>query len=370
MAETSHTPGSSSESSGDERALVAEANALTAQLALLQRNPRKRKIPWRDVAIAQANELQMVLHENKRLKEALSEHTRMAHALQKAMVQAQEFQLEEWKCHRLPSDSARWKDGLQKMLAEDHDHTNSHLIRHGLCDAVSEVESTQVRRHADGSVAAIDKLTHVYFPHESIASLAKVCTELLTTEVGRATIISGTQWQRLQPIDSSLVDDEGILYLSGDAKVPTGPSHGLHGHIAIQRFVEPARVVFVFRSVLEDQRYPLEYGNVPKYAHNEVGWLVMEPSRRQRGVSVKSIVTCTPNLYTPPMCPFAARGAPPILQPLMRGCVNMYRQPNRSVTELLVRGLVEKNASFDAANPQSGVSGVDFASPPTIHIAI
>ncbi|OQR94415.1 hypothetical protein ACHHYP_01312 [Achlya hypogyna] len=355
-----HTPASSDD---DSPALRTEVAALEATLASLS---RKRKISWHDVAATQATELQVVLHENKRLKDALGEHTKVAQALQRAMIQAQEFQLEEWKCHRLPFDSSRWKEDIQKMLAEDHDHTNSHLIRFGLCDAISEIEGTTVRRHPDGSVAAIDKVAHVYLPHASVASLTDVCSELLKTESGRTSIIQGTQWKVLRAIDSSLVDQHGIIYLSGHANVPSGISYGLQGNIAVQRFVEPCRAIFVFRSVLEDQRYPIDFGSVPKYAHNEVGWLVIEPNRRSRGVSVKSIVTCTPNLYTP-ACPFT-HSAPPMMQALMRGCVNMYRQPNRSLTELLVRSLIEKASCFDEANPQSGV--VDFPTPPTIHIAI
>ncbi|OQR88750.1 hypothetical protein THRCLA_10123 [Thraustotheca clavata] len=356
--------------------LQHQVSVLEAELIQLRR--RKRKIPWREVAVIQGTELQLALNENKRLKEALHEQTTMASDLQKAMIKAQEFQVEEWKCQRLPFDCIRWMDGIEKMLAEDYDHTNSLLIRHGLCDILEEIEKTQVKRLADGSVASIDKKVHILFPNESIENVTEICTELLTTDKGLGQLIKGTQWQALDALDSSLVEKNGLIYLTGSAKVPGGVSHGLQGNIAVQRFLEPNRVVFIFRSVLEDKRYPIKHDNVPMYIHNEVGWVVIEPDREKHGISIKSIVSCTPNLHTPnlsPVCPLAAYSAsPPVLHPItktmMRGCVNMYRQPNRCLTELIVRGLLDRIGIYEQGNEPSGVSQVKLPRAPTIHLVI
>ncbi|KAG9404730.1 hypothetical protein AC1031_004936 [Aphanomyces cochlioides] len=321
-------------------ALAKEVADLQARLNDISKNTTtlcKRKWCWSDVAASQRQDVEDGYHEQKRLKLAVDEHMDLIASLQEVMKTTQRINLEEWRCNRLPQDEAAWKAGILNMLTRDYERLDTMLVRNGLVDVSTNLCKTVVRRDCRGSVASIDKVTHLRLQVTTFDDIVKIMNALIMTERGRECLVKGTKWDTLQLLERM---EQDSMYMKCKAKCAAGAIQWLEGQVAIKRFVEPNRVVFVVRSVLEDARHPVAQGEC--YPHDEVGWFVVE--RKACMCSVKSIVSCTPS---PPKdtCHVVARciqNASDSVQKWFRSCVNVYRQQNRSVTELLVHALAQR----------------------------
>ncbi|KAF0692361.1 Aste57867_16538 [Aphanomyces stellatus] len=309
----------------------AASNDVPSAMALC-----KRKWSWCEVAKAQQKDAQECCQEQKRLKWAVGEHMDLLASLQEMMKTSQRLCLEEWKCNRLPQDATSWKQGILNMLTRDYERLDTMLIRNDLVDATTNLCKTVVRRGPDGAVTSIDKVTHLRLSCHLYDDVVKIMNALVLTEKGRECLVKGTKWDALELVERM---EHDAMYIKCKAKCLAGAVPWLQGQVAVKRFVEPSRVVFVVRSVLEDARHPLPQPGETCYPHDEVGWFVVE---RKAVCAVKSIVSCTP---PPPAAATAACAVSRALQSVhtwFRSCVNIYRQQNRSVTELFVHALCQR----------------------------
>ncbi|ETW04124.1 hypothetical protein H310_04484 [Aphanomyces invadans] len=352
------------------QSLAKELNDLQARLNDLTNRATsscKRKWTWCDVAMSQRKELDDGLHEQKRLKLAVDEHMEIIASLQEVVKSSQRVRsvtnsssstvhshlgrqvpMEDWRCNRLPEDEAAWTAGILNMLTRDYERVDTMLVRNGLVDCHSNLCKTVVRRNLCGSVISIDKLTHLQLQCHTFDDVVKIMNALVLTDRGRECLVKGTKWDTLELLERM---EANSMYMKCKAKCPAGAIQWLEGQVAVKRFVELNRVVFVVRSVLEDARHPMAHLR-PCYAHDEVGWFVIERQVSRDSPTgvvccVKSIVSCTPS-SPQPACAFttalysAATSAADCVQKWFRSCVNVYRQQNRSVTELLVHALAQR----------------------------
>ncbi|RHY93134.1 hypothetical protein DYB35_001956 [Aphanomyces astaci] len=335
------------------QSLVQQVSDLQTRLNELTSNATtltacKRKWSWCDVALSQRKELSDGLHEQKRLKLAVDEHRDIIASLQEVVQSSQRIPMEDWRCNRLPEDQAAWTDGILSMLTRDYERVDTMLVRNGLVDCSTNVCKTVVRRGLCGTVTSIDKVTHLQLQCHTFDDVVKIMNALVLTERGRECLVKGTKWDSLELLERM---EHNSMYVKCKAKCHAGTIQWLEGQVAVKRFVELNRVVYVVRSVLEDDRHPMNHPNETCYSHDEVGWFVIERQASAQSSAtavccVKSIVSCTPS--PPRQCVVAkaihsvALSAADCVQKWYRSCVNVYRQQNRSVTELLVHALAQR----------------------------
>ncbi|KAF0700002.1 Aste57867_9482 [Aphanomyces stellatus] len=321
---------SSDDDSAELCALAKDVLDLQACLMNLSRCPASRKRRWCEKQAGSH-------YDSKRMKTSgATEHAHLFAQLQCLVQSTPCVLVEDWVLNMLPQEKATWTRGIHSMLARDYDRLSTVFVRNGLYDPTASLCKTTVRRSESGAVTSIDKVAYLRLAAGAFDDVAKVSAALLMTPKGRACLVQGTKWDPPALLEHV---DEHTLYLQCHAKVDAGAIPSLAGRVAIQRFVEPTRVVFVLRSVRSDARFPIEKG-AAAFAHDEVGWFVVE--KHGDVCEIKSVVSCTPS-------------AP--CDKSLRSCVNMYRQPNRSMTELVLHALAARCRRDQPSPPSNEMEG-------------
>ncbi|OQR94419.1 hypothetical protein ACHHYP_01313 [Achlya hypogyna] len=116
---------------------------LTAQLATLEEK-KLEVVPlstWENIARRQAQEAQVAIQKNQRLREALEEQLALAHGLQKIFTKKTKYTMESL-CEdggapeRLSMDPIARAASVRAMLDAEHAKLESAFIQHGLVDVV------------------------------------------------------------------------------------------------------------------------------------------------------------------------------------------------------------------------------------------
>ncbi|EQC28180.1 hypothetical protein SDRG_14005 [Saprolegnia diclina VS20] len=211
--------------------LHAKHNELQRQLQLLQllRAPPKPVTPWQARAMRQAEAAQRTLQENSRLKRLVSDQRKVLSALERSLR----------KCPRLESPSPSYAEDttlFQHLLQQQFDKMESEWIQRRLYDASAPLRHTTLERSPeDGAIASFRFVAKMSAPLD-YKSMAQVFWTHKTGLLGPSCSVHRT-------IDHNIVYMRELARYA-DLGVPVMETHDCFG-----RFLEPGRVVMVWRSL-------------------------------------------------------------------------------------------------------------------------
>ncbi|KDO29461.1 hypothetical protein SPRG_05999 [Saprolegnia parasitica CBS 223.65] len=194
--------------------------------------------------------VQQATMENARLKRSLEDQLHLATALDKLLVKRPRLAVmsvadtADWKLRRLPSEPAARTAALDAILADAYENVESLFVRSRILDAAPGHRSLTVTEVDDALSVAVESVA--VLPHAFLDASENVWTFWAHSD---GLQLSFARYERLQTVGNDTVYCRVTACLEEGA-----PCIGML--YAIKRFVQDDRVVFVLKTVLEDEDYP------------------------------------------------------------------------------------------------------------------
>ncbi|OQR95521.1 hypothetical protein ACHHYP_00083 [Achlya hypogyna] len=220
--------------------------------------------PWQARAVHQIKGARRALRENARLKELLTEQLQVIDALERVLKkrpQLSTYQASEaWRYAIL--GVAERAQSIEQILAEQLERLESLWVYHGLFVALERGEemrkSVMQSTVADGSLQLLSCATFT-MPLDYCA-MSDVIWNL---KVGADAPSSIEVLERFGP---------DICYYREVTTLNAATQPTMESRTVVQRFVRPTHIVFVWRTILEDQAVPLDPNRL---INNLSGWSVV-----------------------------------------------------------------------------------------------
>ncbi|OQR93271.1 hypothetical protein THRCLA_08477 [Thraustotheca clavata] len=234
------------------------AYALTEKLTMLQTNRDFQDIvcasSWKMRARRQAAQLKKAVQENHKLREAVHDQIHIAQTFQRIVTKRSrnpETQDEKnFNFYSLKYATSR-KEYCIELVEKELTKLNSTLLRFGLLDGLKDCNHIAMDA-ASGALEIVDS--------HAIPTPAPKAIEALWK------IVSGNQhtseYQCLEFIDSH------TSYVRYSSDLPNKEIH-FESHYVIKRLDDKNKTIFVWRSVLEDDKYP---HSTTSLLDNSSGW--------------------------------------------------------------------------------------------------
>ncbi|EQC28179.1 hypothetical protein SDRG_14004 [Saprolegnia diclina VS20] len=246
---------------------------LERQLQLLQllRPPSKALGPWQARAIHQAEAAQRSLHENSRLKDLVAEKRKLLDAVERILTKRPRFALTE------PSHDEKMEQRLQLQL----DQMDSEWIRRRLYDATPSTRETTIERSAkDGAIVSFGSVAKLVAPLD-FESMGELLWAHKASYLGPSCRVQ-------RAAHKNLAYTRELVHIA-DFSLPA-----LETQDCFRRFVEPDRIVILWRSLSDDEDIAL-----PAAGHligHRWGWLEIERKNTWETTVRCSMTTQIPSL--------------------------------------------------------------------------
>ncbi|OQR85437.1 hypothetical protein ACHHYP_11830 [Achlya hypogyna] len=280
---------------GELQRLRTQAEDLGAQLTVLRELRRlesARSSFWERKARAQKLGCQKATQENSRLKYAVQEQLTALVKLQELVLYPPKTEtypgnaMVDWKLRKLPAVQQARHASFHALLDDAYDHVDTLLLSRGLGDAPPGHKTLKVTTS-----------TAVSIEFEAV--------KCLKTPLERASAKFWASWNdaRRHPIHVQILEIIGsnAVYMK-----QTETLHGsvpyLHRLVAMKRYVEDDRVVFVIRTILDDEKHPVPDG---LFTGDDAIAIVIERVNSWESCRRLCLLGTLP-LDPPPKSPFAA----------------------------------------------------------------
>ncbi|OQR87241.1 hypothetical protein ACHHYP_20412 [Achlya hypogyna] len=234
--------------------LRAEAEQLSSHLAVLMKmkslEADNSSGQWEKIARSQKLAAQRGQTENFRLKRALEDQLQLAEALNKLLVKRPRLagtpvmDIEDWRLRRLPADTTSRHTTFHELMDDAYDNIETLLVRSGILDAPTGHRALTVAEERDSIVI-------------SVQSVAELNAHYLACSDKIWAIWSGAAGPALPSARYELLESfgpDGVYFRVVISIDEHGPC--IYMLYAVKRYVETNRVVFVLKTVLDDERYP------------------------------------------------------------------------------------------------------------------
>ncbi|KDO29462.1 hypothetical protein SPRG_06000 [Saprolegnia parasitica CBS 223.65] len=207
---------------------------------------------WEKVARTQKLGSQKAALENARLKRALEDQLKLAEALDQLLVKRPRLatfptmDVIDWKLRKLPMEPSARETSFHAMLNDAYDHVDTNFLQKGLYDSMDHLRSLDVSANETDDAIVID-----------VQSVRQIASNYLTCSQNFWSLLSEHEYLNLPNAHLQVLEHFGSdgIYFRHRALMPQKNPYSqlLWG---VKRFYEKNRVVLVFKTVLEDQRYP------------------------------------------------------------------------------------------------------------------
>ncbi|RHY45635.1 hypothetical protein DYB30_007907 [Aphanomyces astaci] len=241
---------------------------------------------WEQLARSQFLERQRANQENAKLKRALEDQIKFAQALETLvrkkpkLTSSAEFENEEWKLSKLGLTKESREHSIRCMMERHYDALNGVLVRSALYDATHEVKHVKMsyqNQHSNAMSFDMARAVKMPFPYQVYAEaswrfLASVDNDNTPdTEVRtcKSRIIA------VEVVDANTRYISRKVCKTGEAGCPFfGKSRAtIVCSPLCRRYIEPSRVVILWKSILEDELHPRDPTHL---VSNQNGWMVIE----------------------------------------------------------------------------------------------
>ncbi|KDO29455.1 hypothetical protein SPRG_05993 [Saprolegnia parasitica CBS 223.65] len=247
-----------------------QVTQLTAHLSVVQSlRGHSHDSHWEQVARTQQRGSHQAHKENARLKRALEEQLEVATVLEQLLVKRPKLaafptlDMVDAKLRHLPIAADARRASFLAIMADAYDRVDTTLLRRGLLDAPIGHRSFRVEPSTSGSSMFID-IQYVHAQGRDYVSAAAHFWSIWTSNQ----TLPGT-------FDSKVLErfgDDTVYMEQFDTFHGTAPY--LRRLCGMQRIVENRRIVFVMRTILDDEKHPPVDG---LYIGNDAATIVFEP---------------------------------------------------------------------------------------------
>ncbi|OQR83984.1 hypothetical protein ACHHYP_14050 [Achlya hypogyna] len=275
---------------------VAQMTAHLAVVESLRSLEADRGSHWEKVARAQKLGCRKSQTENARLRRALQEQLQIADLLRQILTRRPTLaafptmDMVDSKLRRLPIEHDARRASFLAIMADVYDRVDATLLRRGLLDAPIGHRSFKVQPSPGDASMSID-IQYVTRLHTNYLDAALHFWSVWTRPAGQHIEATFT---------SQIVERFGddTVYME-QFDTFRGAKPYLRRLCGMQKFVEPNRVVFVMRTVLEDAKLPPVEG---LYIANDAATIVFERATETTAVRRISLGGELP-VQPPPMSP-------------------------------------------------------------------
>ncbi|KDO29451.1 hypothetical protein SPRG_05989 [Saprolegnia parasitica CBS 223.65] len=251
--------------------LQSQVAELSSHLAVLK-NIRGLEVShssyWEKKARMQKLGRQQATSENARLKRAIEEQLKVAEILNQLLVKRPKLvafptmDMVDWKLRRLPRDPAARAIAYHAFMNDVYERVDTILLRTGILDAPDGLRSIDLSTTDD--VMTVDVRGVKALPCHFLSAALRFWS--LWNDASNH-ILEGTI--RVKVLEA--FGDDGVYIEQTESLGDAMPYLRRLG--ALKRYVEEDRVVFVFRTVLDDEKYPPVDG---LYIGNDTIVLILE----------------------------------------------------------------------------------------------
>ncbi|ETV98582.1 hypothetical protein H310_08704 [Aphanomyces invadans] len=232
---------------------------------------------WEQLARAQYLERQRAYQENAKLKRALEDQLKFAQALETLvrkkpkLASSSEFENEEWKLSKLGLTKESREHSIRCIMERHYEALNGVLVRNALYDATHEIKQVKMSYQSHHSNAmSFDMARAVKMPFPYLIYAEASWRFLASVDMDNT-----PDSEAIEVIDSNTRYISRKVCKSGEAGCPFfGKSRAtIICSPLCRRYIEPNRVVILWKSVLEDELYPRDPTHL---VSNQNGWMVVE----------------------------------------------------------------------------------------------
>ncbi|OQR97395.1 hypothetical protein THRCLA_06985 [Thraustotheca clavata] len=240
----------------DERKYLHEqVQELSSQLSVLttmKSLEAEQCSHWEKVARTQKLGSQKATLENARLKRALEDQIKLAEALDQLLVKRPRLatfptaDVIDWKLRKLPIDDARRQTTFHAMLDDAYDHVDTSFLHKGLYDLCDNHRSLDVTTNEKEDNIIID-----------VQSVKQIENNYLNCSNNFWALFQNNEHINLPNAHLQVLERFGNdgFYFTHRALMPQKNPYSQYLW-GVKRYFEKNRVVLVFKTVLEDERYP------------------------------------------------------------------------------------------------------------------
>ncbi|KDO23782.1 hypothetical protein SPRG_11213 [Saprolegnia parasitica CBS 223.65] len=251
------------------RYLQATVADLTSQLSVLEAKKLDLVVcsKWEHIARRQAEEAQVAIQKNQRLKEALEEQLHLAQSLQK--IFAKKTKVEALcddvfvPCHLSMMDPIARAASMRTLLDAQYAKLESAFVQYGMVDMAAPYRRTDI---TDEDAYSRLLLTHVgaMVAPRPVAAVAASIWDFLQLET--PVVMPSFMMKRLERVD------EDVIYMQFVAFCPGIPD--MRANYCIGRYMDGDRMSIVMRTIEIDE--PCAHHAVSTGDSSQ--WMTMEPT--------------------------------------------------------------------------------------------
>ncbi|OQS00224.1 hypothetical protein THRCLA_06126 [Thraustotheca clavata] len=268
-------------------------DALVVELNILKRKNNQVTSEWESRAINQAQAAKRALIENAQLKQVMEQQSKLAQTLKQAIEKQKlcdtpVLSNNQWRLAVLGTQDRELH--LRKLLKYQYDKLESEWIRHNIyhyADPKSDQVTKAFIQNLQDSVR-VNTIQSKSYP-ASVAEVGLILWDLITLKKP----LLEEKMTSIEPLQV-FGQCNDLVYSKLTAHI-SSLGVAIESRTAVQHFVEDNRIVFVWKSIVEDNLLPFSPNHL---IDNKCGWVVLTSIEDGKGCRVTAY-----SHVTQPICP-------------------------------------------------------------------